>query len=199
MKQLVEKLQGLLQEKGKTLDLNGMELMEVLNLKSTDLTELCEQFGYELYDIMYIETSTRYARELKKIFEFPNEVCWYEKDALDPKYITVGMSRVYESCAEFMGDIFKQGSFMHYSAPLKEIVDILKNISCEDEIRFRVQYFYEDYIELIIKNKQVTEIKFTDIDTESLNEESKKVLLYQLIVLSYSVPLKETLGLLSLI
>ncbi len=199
MKQLVEKLQGLLQEKGKTLDLNGMELMEVLNLKATDLTELCEQFGYELYDIMYIETSTRYARELKKMFEFPNEVCWYEKDALDPKYITVGMSRVYESCAEFMGDIFKQGSFMYYSAPLKEIVDILKNISCEDEIRFRVQYFYEDYIELIIKDKQVTEINFTDIDTESLNEESKKVLLYQLIVLSYSVPLKETLGLLSLI
>ena len=74
MKQLVEKLQGLLQEKGKTLDLNGMELMEVLNLKATDLTELCEQFGYELYDIMYIETSTRYARELKKIFEFLNEV-----------------------------------------------------------------------------------------------------------------------------
>ena len=199
MKQLVEKLQGLLQEKGKTLDLNGMELMDVLNLKATDLTELCEQFGYELYDIMYIETSTRYARVLKKIFEFSNEVCWYEKDALDPKYITVGMSRVYESCAEFMGDIFKQGSFMHYSAPLKEIVDILKNISCEDEIRFRVQYFYEDYIELIIKNKQVNEINFTDIDTESLNEESKKVLLFQLIVLSYSVPLKETLGLLSLI
>lgn len=48
MKHLVEKLQGLLQEKGKTLDLNGMELMEVLNLKATDLTELCEQFGYEL-------------------------------------------------------------------------------------------------------------------------------------------------------
>ena len=54
MKQLVEKLQGLLQEKGKTLDLNGMELMDVLNLKATDLTELCEQFAYELYDIMYI-------------------------------------------------------------------------------------------------------------------------------------------------
>ena len=55
MKQLVEKLQGLLQEKGKTLDLNGMELMDVLNLKATDLTELCEQFGYELYDIMYVD------------------------------------------------------------------------------------------------------------------------------------------------
>lgn len=83
-----------------------MDLMKVLNIKATDLYELCEQHGYELYGIMYVETSTRYAREFKKVFEFPNEVCWYEKDALDPKYITIGMDRVYESCDMFMGDIF---------------------------------------------------------------------------------------------
>ena len=199
MKQLVENLQKLLVEKGKTLDLNGMELMDVLNIKATDLYELCEQYGFELYDIMYVETSTNYAREFKKVFEFPNEVCWYEKDALDPKYITDGMSRVYESCDMFMGDIFKQGIFMHYSTSLKEVINLLKDISQEDEIRFRVQYCFNEYIELIIKDKQVSEIKFIDIDIERLTDEDKKILLYQLIVLSYDVSLKETLKLLALI
>ncbi|MBE6131670.1 MAG: hypothetical protein E7183_08100 [Erysipelotrichaceae bacterium] len=199
MKQLVDNLQKLLVEKGKTLDLNGMELMDVLNIKATDLYELCEQYEFELYDIMYVETSTNYAREFKKVFEFPNEVCWYEKDALDPKYITDGMSRVYESCDMFMGDIFKQGIFMHYSTSLKEVISLLKEISQEDEIRFRVQYCFNEYIELIIKDKQVSEIKFTDIDIERLTDEDKKILLYQLIVLSYDVSLKETLKLLALI
>lgn len=199
MKQLVEKLQNLLEEKGKTFDINGMELMDVLGIKINDMFDLCEQYGYELYDIMYVEASTIYAREFKKVFEFPNEVCWYEKDALDPKYITVGMSRVYESCDVFMGDIFKQGNFLHYSVSLKEVIDLIKNISKEEEIRFRVQYFLEDYIELIIKDKQIKEVNFTDIDSESLNEEEIKTLLYQLIVLSYDVPLKDTLALLSLV
>ena len=199
MKQLVVKLQNLLEAKGKTFDINGMELMDVLGVKNTDLFELCEKYGYELYDIMYVEASTRYAREFKKIFDFKNEVCWYEKDALDPKYITVGMSRVYESCDVFMSDIFKQGNFLHYSISLKEMIDLLKDISKEEEIRFRVQYFLEDYIEFIIKNKQIIEVKFTDIDSDLLNEEEIKTLLYQLIVLSYDVPLKDTLALLSLI
>lgn len=76
---------------------------------------------------------------------------------------------------------------------------MIKGISKEEEIRFRVQYFYEDYIELIIKDKQVIEVKFTDIDIESFDEGYTKILLYQLIVLSYDVPLKETLELLELI
>lgn len=199
MKYLVEKLQKALLEKGKTLDINGIELMETLGVTGENLYELCEQFGYELYDIMYVEASTVYARQFKKVFEFPNEVCWYEKDALDPKYITDGMSRVYESCDMFMGDIFKQGIFMHYSTSLKEVINLLKEISQEDEIRFRVQYCFDEYIELIIKDKQVSEIKFTDIDIERLTDEDKKILLYQLIVLSYDVSLKETLKLLALI
>ena len=189
----------LLEEKGKTFDINGMELMDVLGIKINDMFDLCEQYGYELYDIMYVEASTIYAREFKKVFEFPNEVCWYEKDALDPKYITVGMSRVYESCDVFMGDIFKQGIFKYYSTSLKEVVNLIKEISKEEEIRFRVQYFYEDYIELIIKNKEIAEINFTDVDSESFNDEHIKILLYQLIVLSYDVPLKETLELLKLL
>lgn len=199
MKYLVEKLQKALLEKGKTLDINGIDLMETLCVTGENLYELCEQFGYELYDIMYVEASTVYARQFKKVFEFPNEVCWYEKDALDPKYITVGMSRVYESCDVFMGDIFKQGIFKYYSTSLKEVINLIKEISKEEEIRFRVQYFYEDYIELIIKNKEIAEINFTDVDSESFNDEHIKILLYQLIVLSYDVPLKETLELLKLL
>lgn len=199
MVKLVEKLKVVLEEKGKTFQITGKELMEELNVTVNDLFSLCEKNLMELYDIMYVETSTKYARKFKEVFEFPNEVCWYEQDVLDPKYITVGMSRIYKSCDVFLGDIFKKGTFAHYSISLKDVVNLIRSLSEEDEIKLSIQYFYDDYIDLIIKNKEIVEVRFTDIETENFTEELKKILLYQLMVLSYDVPLIETLEILQLV
>lgn len=78
MKNLVKKLVKTLNEQEKTLEINGKDLMDVLGITDRDLSDLCDKHRCELYDNMVIETSTVYARKLKQLFDFTDEVYWYK-------------------------------------------------------------------------------------------------------------------------
>lgn len=199
MKNLVKKLVKTLNEQEKTLEINGKDLMDVLGITDRDLSDLCDKHRCELYDNMVIETSTVYARKLKQLFDFTDEVYWYKKGEVDPKYITIGMSKVYTSCEEFIGNFLKVGNFKNYSISLKKVIDILKELSSDEEIKVQLKYFYYEYVELIIQNKELINVKYTDIENEHFEKEEETMLLYQLIVLSYDIPLVETLSILGLI
>ena len=199
MKKLIEKLEKSLFGKGASLEITGEEMMKLYGISTDDMRGLCNKWKCELYDNMYVEASTIYAKEMRKFFEFNDEVCWYMNNNLEPKYITLGLNRIYKSCDIFMGDIYRKGNFENYSTSLKEIVNILKNIAVDKEIKLGVQYLYNSYIQIFIKDKEVINIKNYDFEGEVLEEESVKMLMYQLIILSHDVSLKETLSLIKLV
>lgn len=199
MKNLVKELEKSLINKGEKLSVTGKQLMEIYNIKTSDLTDMCEKYKVELYDIMDIETSTKYINELKKFFDFPDEVFWYEKNQKDYKYVTDGLEKIYDSCDEILGNVFRKGQFKHYSTSLIECINLLKDISEEEPIVLGLQVLSEPYIKITISNKQVTNVDLSEIAVDNIDTESKKILLYQLIVLSYDVAVNETLEVLNLL
>lgn len=198
MKKLVKELEKSLLEKGESLEITGEKMMELYGISTSDMSALCNKWRCELYDNMYVEAPTIYAREIRKHFTFNDEVYWYMKGKLDPKYITLGLDRIYKACDIFMGDFLRKGNFENYSTSLKEIISLLKDISVEKEIKLGVKYLYDSYIYIYIKNNEVINVQCDDYEGAVFNEESIKMLMYQLIILSYDVPLNETLSMIKL-
>lgn len=203
MKNVINNIKKQVELNGKNLYCTGQELMEMLKIKEEDLISICEKFKTEMYDYIQIECSTKYIWALKEQFEFPDEVFWFMKNEKDPKYITVSLDKIYTSCDELYGIIFKQGNFKHYSCSLKKYIDELIKISEDDEIKLYVTYLYDCKYIITIKNKEKVKVEFDWIDInkeiDGNNDLYQKAFLYQLIVLSYDVPMKETLEILCLI
>lgn len=203
MKELVKKLENSLGKKSKTLEITGKELMELFDISFDQISKLCEKNRIELYDNFDIETSPKYAKELRKKFEFNGEVYWYlTKGDMNPKYITIGMDRVYTSCSTFLTNVFLKGDLSYYSAELIKYINILCDMANEEEIRLTLKYLEDLNLDIYFQNKQITKIKYECLNLENLpnfDKEAELMLLYQLIILSYNVSIEETLKTINLI
>lgn len=198
MQRLVQNLEQKLISKGLKLDITGKELMAFYGVTEDYLVRYCND-NYTSLDGFFIEASTKYAEELKQLIDFDDEVYWYIKNEQDPKYVTIGMDTMYDECDSFCGYIYKKGNLKYFSANLIDFITILKNVSKEDEIKLSLSCCYDLNLNLYFKNKELVKVDTTEIEKYATEDECAKELLYQLMVLSYDVPLVNTLEVLKII
>ena len=200
MKDLVNKLKDFVtNELGNDLNITGQEYMELSGITINDLANYSEEFGY-LYDYFNIEIDPKYIPKLKQKFTEFNEVIWYETpDSEDEKYVEESLDVIHKDCKWILTEIYKPGKIEPFNTSLKEIVSSLSSI-CEvgDVINLTLDYLYDIYLFIDINDKGVKNIRFEIDKITSLSKEEELLLLFQLIVISYDVPLLETLKMLRL-
>lgn len=199
MKNLVKKLEKQLVENGLTFDITGKEYMNKFDINEDDLIRLDDDGFIAIHGNLWIDTSVEYAEEIKKQFEINNDVYWYKAGELDPAYETDGMKEIYSSCESFLTIIYREGKLKGFSTNLLEYIEILKNISEEKEIVLGIEYIEGDYYDIAICNKKIINEKSIECNSDTLNDNDIKELLYRLIVLSYDVSFKDVLNIFNLL
>ena len=200
MIELLKKMNNFIQtELKKDLSITGKEYMELAGINKEDFEEYEDEYGY-CYDYVNIEIDSKYVNKLKEKFDSFNEVLWYKsKDDEEEKYYEEGLDVIHNDCKWILTDIYKEGELSPYNISLKEIVSQLTDICCEnDEINLTLDYLYDVYVYINITNKGIKNVKFEIDKITSLSKEEETLLLFQLLIISYNVPLKETLEMLKL-
>lgn len=179
------------------IDKTGKQIMEKLNITFDDLDYVCTEIREEVYDNMRLRASTKYAKKLREMFDFNDEVYWYIKGKKEPKYTVTSMDRIYKSCDEFYGLFLKKSDYSHYSISIKNVIDMIFEISEEEPITIDIDFLYSGLVSIIIKEKKIIEVKHHYSRICFDDDFNNLLCLNQLIILSYDVPLIETLKLMN--
>ena len=205
MKRLVSKLQDYLKDNNKTLENTGKELMESLNITFQDMDKIS---NYVLYDNYGLECKVKDIDNLLEIVKFVDEEFWYEtEEDTDYKYVTVGLDERHNDCDSILTTIIEvPGEIQIKNLELAKIVKLITDKVGIEDVKLTLKTGYngveeENYINLFINNTGCHKVEIEDVEEmlEDLNENDYNYFLYQLLTISYNVPLKETLKVLKLI
>lgn len=176
MKELIKVLECSLESKGRTIDITGKELMDIMKIKKEEMTEEINSKGL---DYIYISTSLN----SKEKIDFSDYVLLEESNLFRIKDLDCTMIR----CK------------LYKNKGLCEYIKILKEICIDVKIDLFIKCLDKAYIKLEIKNKNIINVIFNEFNFNDLDFDDIKELLYQLIILSFNVSLKETFSCLKLI
>lgn len=199
MKSLVAKLEVELNKKGLDLNITGVDLMQAFGITLEDITSLCEVAKEELYDNYWIECSTKYICQLKRLVKFDEGVYWY-KQASDesPVYETSDLKTICNDCEVITGHIIMGKGLGHYSVALPKIVNALKDIITDEPIKLSLAYLGDCLVLLEIDKDGISKINFEILEFKKLDKFDENMLLYQLIVLSHKDKIVDVLKMLKL-
>ena len=194
--QIIENLEQTLKNTyGVGLDINGKELMDLMNLNYNEVTK--EYYGDYCYlDTYGLEIKTKYLNEVKNMFIFKDEVFWYENDSdIDYKYVSVGLKEEYMNCETMMTGILSFNLNNERSnADLYKIIELLKSIidNNDDKVILGYKGMYADIDFKITKNN--CQLDIYDCSLEDFINIDK--LLYLLIIISFETPIQDTINIL---
>lgn len=175
MKELIESLERSLSSRGKTFDITGKELIDIYNINEEQLNNFNNEVN-SLLDGIKIEAPTKFIERVEKLF-LP-----YNKEGLLHNTLICDVYR-------------KRNKFLS----LVEYVDLLKSISEDDAIKLKIKCLKNSYIYIYIENKNIVYVDFDEMNIDVCDIDGIKKLLYQLIILSYDVSLRETFKILNLL
>lgn len=191
MEKILEKLNQKLSQLGLTTSITGKELMEHCHLDLNQISSYCYE-KYQPLDSYCIETYTQYINELKKVIEFNDEVIWYRtEDDLDSEYATSTIDEQHDDYKYFLTHFSVSGSCEYFSDDFVHIINKIKMISKNEKIIISFVYLEDLYLTVELQNGEVVNVKNEGFDY--FDEVSLRCLFYLLIVISYDVPLQETL------
>lgn len=176
MKELIKVLEYSLESKGKSIDITGKELMDIMKIKEEDMTKEINSKGL---DYIYISTSLNSNEKI----DFFESVLLEESNPFRMKDLDCTMIR----CK------------LYKNKGLCEYINILKEICIDEKIDLFIRCLDKAYIKLEIKNKNIINVLFNEFNFNCLDFDDIKELLYQLIILSFNDSLRETFSYLKLI
>lgn len=193
MKTLVKQFQQYLLKKGLTLDITGKEYMNINNISVDDLVNWSKKVlnndDSMLYDNITIITNEKNVKKIEEVFKFD-----------DSYWFTIDEFRKSKKITRLLfGDVFKEGNLKGFTISLLEYIEKLKNIANDDNIELNIKILSDDSLKIKFCNNEIIDVSNLILDNASLNDDSIKTLLYQLIVLSYDYSFKDTLSVLNLL